>query len=400
MRSVTILGSTGSIGRSTVDLLLKNPDQFSVEALVAQKDVATLASQAKALKAKLAVVSDETCYEGLKSALAGTGIAVGAGDAAVIEAAKAPAQWVMSAIVGTAGLIPTYAAIERGAIIALANKESMISAGSLILKAIAHHKATLLPVDSEHNAIFQVFQESHRSSVHKLILTASGGPFRTYSVEDMAFITPEQALKHPNWSMGPKVTIDCSNLMNKGLELIEASFIFGFPEHQIDILIHPQSIIHSLVAYQDGSVLAQLGQPDMKIPISHTLGWPDRLATDLAPLDLSTIGQLTFEAPDVVKFPSIPLARQALKSGGDRPTVLNAANETAVKAFLDGRIAYLDIVDVCEEALVQMHQTAPTSLDDILFIDQDTKRKTEIIIHKKMKNNTFADFQVDKNRLR
>jgi 1-deoxy-D-xylulose-5-phosphate reductoisomerase len=400
MRSVTILGSTGSIGRSTVDLLLKNPDRFSVEALVAQKDVVTLASQAKALKAKLAVVADETCYEGLKGVLAGTGIAVGAGDAAVIEAAKAPAQWVMSAIVGTAGLLPTYAAIERGAIIALANKESMISAGSLILKAIAHHKATLLPVDSEHNAIFQVFQESHRSSVHKLILTASGGPFRTYSVEAMAFITPEQALKHPNWSMGPKVTIDSSNLMNKGLELIEASFIFGFPEHQIDILIHPQSIIHSLVAYQDGSVLAQLGQPDMKIPISHTLGWPDRLATDLAPLDLSAIGQLAFEAPDVAKFPSIPLARQVLKSGGDRPTVLNAANETAVKAFLDGRIAYLDIVDVCEEALAQMHQTTPTSLDDVLLIDQDTKRKTEIIIHKKMKNNTFADFQVDKNRLR
>ena len=383
MRSVTVLGSTGSIGRSTVDLLLKNPERFSVEALVAQKDVATLASQAKALKAKRAVVADENYYDDLKTALAGTGIAIGAGDTAVIEAAHAPAQWVMSAIVGIAGLRPTCAAIERGAIIALANKESMISAGALILKAIARYKATLLPVDSEHNAIFQVFHEPHRSQVNKLILTASGGPFRTCSREEMAFITPEQALKHPNWSMGPKVTIDSSNLMNKGLELIEASFIFGFAEHQIDILIHPQSIVHSLVAYRDGSVLAQLGQPDMKIPISYTLGWPDRLTTDLAPLDLSAIGQLTFEAPDVVKFPAITLARQALKSGRDRPTVLNAANETAVQAFLDGRIAYLDIVDVCTEALTQIPEATPASLDDVLSIDEHARRKTEIIIDKK-----------------
>jgi 1-deoxy-D-xylulose-5-phosphate reductoisomerase len=383
MRSVSILGSTGSIGRSTVDLLLKNPDQFSVEALVAQKDVATLAAQAKSLKAKLAVVADETCYGDLKNTLRGTGIAVATGEGAVIEAAKAPAQWVMSAIVGTAGLTPTYAAIERGAIIALANKESMISAGPIILKAIAQYKATLLPVDSEHNAIFQVFHEPHRPQVDKLILTASGGPFRTYSRQAMAFITPEQALKHPNWSMGPKVTIDCSNLMNKGLELIEASFIFGFPEHQIDILVHPQSIVHSLIAYRDGSVLAQLGRPDMKIPISYTLAWPNRLETGLPPLDLSAIGRLTFETPDIAKFPSISLARQALKSGGDRPTVLNAANEIAVQAFLDGRIGYLDIVDVCAEALEQMPEFFPTSLEEVLSIDQQAKKKTEIIIHKK-----------------
>ena len=383
-RSVTILGSTGSIGRSTVDLLLKNPDHFTVEALVARKDVSTLATQSIALKAKMAVIEDEAHYQNLKDALAGTGIKVATGKMAVIEAAQAPAQWVMSAIVGTAGLRPTYAAIERGAILALANKESMISAGPIILKALEKHKSTLLPVDSEHNAIFQVFHEPHRPHVEKLILTASGGPFRTYSPEEMKSVTVEQALKHPNWSMGPKVTIDCSNLMNKGLEMIEASYIFGFPEDQIEILIHPQSIVHSLVAYRDGSVLAQLGIHDMRVPIAYTLAWPTRIETDLPRLDLSALGQLTFENPDVKKFPAILLARQALKMGKDRPTVLNAANEVAVQAFVDSKISYLDIVHVCEEVLEKLGGASLTSIDDVLLIDQQARQMAMKVIHKKI----------------
>ncbi len=382
-RSVTVLGSTGSIGRSTVDLLLKNPDRFTVEALVAQKDVTTLAIQAKALQAKLAVVEDESCYCALKEALADTGIEVSAGKAAVIEAAQAPAEWVMSAIVGTAGLRPTYAAIERGAIIALANKESMISAGPVVLKALKKYKATLLPVDSEHNAIFQVFHELHRPEVDKLILTASGGPFRTFTPEQMTSITLEQALKHPNWSMGPKVTIDCANLMNKGLEMIEASYIFDFPEDQIDILIHPQSIVHSLVSYRDGSVLAQLGIHDMRVPIAHTLAWPTRMPTDLPRLDLSAIKQLTFETPDAQQFPAISLARQVLKSGKDRPTVLNAANEVAVQSFIQRKISFLDIVPICQETLDQISESSPGSIDEVFLIDQHARQITEKVIHKK-----------------
>lgn len=382
-RSVTVLGSTGSIGRSTVDLLLKNPDRFTVEALVAQKDVTTLAAQAKALQAKIAVVEDESCYNALKEALAGTGTKAAAGKIAVIEAAQAPAEWVMSAIVGTAGLRPTYAAIERGATIALANKESMISAGPVVLNALKKYNATLLPVDSEHNAIFQVFHEPHRPEVEKLILTASGGPFRTFTPEQMTSITLDQALKHPNWSMGPKVTIDCANLMNKGLEMIEASYIFGFPEDQIDILIHPQSIIHSLVAYRDGSVLAQLGIHDMRVPIAHTLAWPTRMKTDLPRLDLSALKQLTFEAPDVQQFPAISLARQVLKGGKDRPTVLNAANEVAVQSFIQGRICFLDIVPICLEVLNQISESSLSSIDEVLLIDQQARQIAQKVIHKK-----------------
>lgn len=391
-RSVTILGSTGSIGRSTVDLLLKNPDCFTAEALVAQKDVVTLAAQAKALRAKMAVIEDESRYETLKDALSGTGITVATGKAAVIEAAQAPAQWVMSAIVGTAGLRPTYAAIERGAIIALANKESMISAGPVMLEALRRYKATLLPVDSEHNAIFQVLHEPHRAHVEKLILTASGGPFRTFSPEQMASITVEQALKHPTWTMGPKVTIDCSNLMNKGLEMIEASYIFNFPQEQIDILIHPQSIVHSLVAYRDGSLLAQLGIHDMRVPISHTLAWPTRMETDLPRLDLGALGQLNFETPDTRQFPAISLARQVLKSGRSYPTILNAANEIAVQAFVESRIAYLDIVKVCADVLNEMSESVPATINEVLWVDQQARQTAVKVIHKKNASSHFCAF--------
>lgn len=388
-RSVTILGSTGSIGKSTVDLLLKNPDRFTVEALVAQKNFAALAAQAKTLRAKMAVVEDVSCYASLKDALVGTGITAAAGKEAVIEAAQAPAEWVMSAIVGTAGLRPTYAAIERGAIIALANKESMISAGPVMLDALRRHNATLLPVDSEHNAIFQVFHETHRPHIEELILTASGGPFRTFSLEQMASVTVDQALRHPTWSMGPKVTIDCSNLMNKGLEMIEASYIFNIPEDQINILIHPQSIVHSLVAYRDGSVLAQLGIHDMRVPIAHTLAWPARLATDLPRLDLSAIGQLTFEAPDAHLFPAISLARQTLKNGNGCPTILNAANEVAVQAFIEKKIAYLDIVAVCTDVLGTMSGSTPTTIDDVFLIDQQARQMATKVIHKKNASPRF-----------
>lgn len=383
-RSITILGSTGSIGRSTIDLIAKNPDRFVVEALVAHKDVKTLVSQSKDLNAKLAVVEDESAYTNLKEALAGTTTEVACGKKAVIEAAQISSEWVMSAIVGTAGLRPTYAAIERGAIVALANKESMISAGPVILDALEKHKATLLPVDSEHNAIYQVFQEHHRNHVEKLILTASGGPFRTYSPEQMKTVMVEQALKHPNWTMGPKVTIDSSNLMNKGLEMIEASYLFGFPENQIDILIHPQSIIHSLVAYQDGSMLAQLGIHDMRVPIAYTLAWPERIQTDLPRLDLAKLGQLTFETPDATKFPAITIARQALKAGKDRPTILNAANEIAVNAFVNRQISYLDIVTVCKAVLNEITESSLGSIDEVLLIDQKAREVALRVIHKKI----------------
>ncbi|MBM3468240.1 MAG: 1-deoxy-D-xylulose-5-phosphate reductoisomerase [Alphaproteobacteria bacterium] len=383
MRSVTILGSTGSIGRSTVDLLIKNPDRFKVEALVAQKNIEALAKQAKTLQAKMAVVEEESLYEELKDALAGTDIIPAAGKSAVIEAAQRPAEWVMSAIVGTAGLRSTYAAIERGAIIALANKESMISAGPVILSALKKYKATLLPVDSEHNAIFQVLHEPHRPHVEKIILTASGGPFRTFTRKQMASVTIDQALKHPNWSMGPKVTIDSSNLMNKGLEMIEASYIFGFPESKIDILIHPQSIIHSLVAYEDGSVLAQLGIHDMRVPIAYTLGWPTRIKTDLPRLDLSALKQLTFESPDEELFPAISLAREVLKKGADRPTIMNAANEIAVQAFISGKAAYLDIVPIVSQVLDQIETSSPSSIEEVLLSDQQARLIAEKVIHKK-----------------
>jgi 1-deoxy-D-xylulose-5-phosphate reductoisomerase len=383
-RSVTILGSTGSIGRSTIDLIQKHPEHYSVEALVALKDVTTLANQCKLLNARLAVVEDESQYGNLKEALSGTNTEVASGKAAVLEAAQRPSDWVMSAIVGTAGLRPTYAAIERGSIIALANKESMISGGPVVLKAIEKNKATLLPVDSEHNAIFQVFHEQHRAHVEKLILTASGGPFRTFNSEQMKTITVEQALKHPNWTMGPKVTIDSSNLMNKGLEMIEASYIFGFPEDQIDILIHPQSIVHSLVAYQDGSMLAQLGIHDMRVPIAYTLAWPERIPTDLPRLDLAAISTLTFENPDTNKFPAILLARQVLKAGKDRPTILNAANEVAVQAFIERRISYLQIVDVSMEVLDQLSETNLGSLDDVFVVDQQARHLAKKVIHKKI----------------
>ncbi|MBI4966589.1 MAG: 1-deoxy-D-xylulose-5-phosphate reductoisomerase [Rhodospirillales bacterium] len=373
--SLTILGATGSIGRSTIDLVTRNPGRYAVEALTGANNVELLIEQALALKPKLAVVADPLRYAALKKGLAGTGIACASGPEAVVEAASRPARWVMSAIVGAAGLKPTLAAIERGAVIGLANKETLVSAGDLVMAAVKRAGATLLPVDSEHSAIFQVLDGAQMEAVEKIILTASGGPFRTFSLNRMGQVTPEEAVAHPNWSMGAKISVDSATMMNKGLELIEAHHLFGLPEDRIDILVHPQSVIHSLVAYVDGSVLAQLGTPDMRTPIAYALAWPKRMAAPSARLDLAEIATLTFEAPDPIRFPALALARRALRSGGGAPTILNAANEVAVQRFLDRRIGFLDIARIVERTLDALAAAgAPAGLDDVLALDAEARR--------------------------
>jgi 1-deoxy-D-xylulose-5-phosphate reductoisomerase len=310
----------------------------------------------------------------LKEALAGTGIEAAAGRAAVIEAATRPADWVMASIVGAAGLEPTLAAVRRGAMIGLANKETLVCAGDLMMAEVARHGAVMLPVDSEHSAIFQVFDPAQIDAVEKIILTASGGPFRTRSYEEMRSMTPEQAVAHPNWSMGAKISVDSASMMNKGLELIEAHHLFRLPETQIDILVHPQSIIHSMVAYRDGSVLAQLGSPDMRTPIAYALGWPKRIAAPADRLDFAKMRDLTFESPDPVRFPALRLAREALRTGGQAPTILNAANEIAVAAFLDRKIAFTDIAAVVESVLSEMGTRALSSIADVLETDLSARQ--------------------------
>ncbi len=372
-RRVTILGSTGSVGCNTIDLIERQPEAFSVEALTANGNAELLADQARRLSARLAVVADEARYSDLKRALQGSGVEAAAGREALIEAANRPADWVMAAIVGSAGLAPTLAAIRRGAIVALANKECLVSAGPLMINEVAACGATMLPVDSEHNAIFQVFDFESRESIERIILTASGGPFRTYSREDMEAVTPAQAVAHPNWDMGAKISVDSATMMNKGLELIEAHYLFGLTEDRIDILVHPQSIVHSMVAYVDGSVLAQLGTPDMRTPISYTLGWPRRMTAPSNRLDLAQIGNLSFEAPDIQRFPAISLARQALKTGGSAPTILNAANEVAVLGFLDGKIGFLDIPRIVAATLERAATTTLDTLDHVLAADSESR---------------------------
>ncbi len=373
-RRVTILGSTGSVGRNTLDLIERQPEAFAVEALTANDSVGRLAEQARRVGAKLAVVADNSRYQDLKDALAGSGVEVAAGARAVAEAADRPAEWVMAAIVGAAGLAPTLAAVRRGAIVALANKETLVCAGSFMITEVVRHGATLLPVDSEHNAIFQVLDFEHLDAVDRITLTASGGPFRALSRAAMVEVTPEQAVAHPNWDMGAKISVDSATMMNKGLELIEAHHLFGLAEARIDILVHPQSVVHSMVAYSDGSVLAQMGQPDMRTPIAYTLAWPERMAAPVARLDLVEIGQLTFEAPDSVRFPALRLARQALRAGGSAPTILNAANEVAVAGFLDGRLGFLGIADVVERTLETIATVSLDGLDDVWQIDREARR--------------------------
>lgn len=378
-RGVTILGSTGSVGQSTVDLIARDPARYRVEALVARSSVELLAEQARRLRARLAVVADPDRYQALKAALAGTSIEVAAGPEAVIEAAERPAEWVMAAVVGFAGLAPTLAAARRGAMVALANKEALVCAGRLLMDAIEQSGGVLLPVDSEHNAIFQVFDPDQHRAVDRLILTASGGPFRNWSLADMADVTPEQALAHPNWDMGDKISIDSATMMNKGLELIEAQLLFGLPEKQVDIVVHPQSVIHSMVAYRDGSVLAQLGTADMRIPISHALGWPARIDGPSAKLDFMSIPALTFERPDSGRFPSLRLAREALVTGGYAPIVLNAANEAAVAAFLARRIRFLDIARIVEDVMAGWNglSDAVDALQQVHQADLEARRLAE-----------------------
>ncbi|MBP2298576.1 1-deoxy-D-xylulose-5-phosphate reductoisomerase [Azospirillum picis] len=373
-RSVTILGSTGSVGTQTVDLVARDPERFPVVALTANRNVALLAEQARRLRARLAVVADPSVYAELKDLLSGTGIEVAAGAEAVAAAAEQPADWVMAAIVGAAGLEPTLAAVRRGAIVAFANKEVLVCAGALMMEEVAAHGATLLPVDSEHSAIYQVFDFDRIDSVARLILTASGGPFRTRDRAFMAAATREQAVAHPTWDMGAKISVDSATMMNKGLELIEAHFLFAIPEERIDVLVHPQSVIHSLVEYVDGSVLAQLGTPDMRTPIAYALGWPGRIATPAQRLDLAKAASLTFEAPDPDRFPALRLARAALQSGGGAPTILSAANEVAVQAFLDRRIGFLDIERIVEETLTALPHRPLRDLAAVREADAEARR--------------------------
>jgi 1-deoxy-D-xylulose-5-phosphate reductoisomerase len=373
VKRVSILGATGSIGKSTLDLIENANGEFEVVALTAARNVEGLADAARRTRASLAVIADEARLPELEAALAGTNCRAAGGEQALVEAATADADWVMAAIVGCAGLMPTMAAIELGKTVALANKEALVTAGALMIDAARRAGTTLLPVDSEHNAIFQCLAADNIDHVSRLILTASGGPFRTVPANEIADATPAQAVAHPNWDMGAKISVDSATLMNKGLELIEASYLFGLPSERIDVLIHPQSVIHSLVEYVDGSTLAQLGPPDMRVPIAYALAWPERMETATPKLDLATVGRLDFEEPDLERFPALRLAREALEAGGAAPGVLNAANEIAVASFLEGRIAFGDIGGFVEDALASSPCPAPATLDDVIATDKETR---------------------------
>lgn len=374
-RSVTVLGATGSVGKSTLDLIAADPDCFRVEALTANRQAEELAALARQHRAKLAVVADPSAYGDLKQALAGSGVEAAAGEEGLIRAAALPSDWVMAAIVGAAGLPATLEAVRRGAMVAFATKECLVSAGALFMDEVRQSKATLLPVDSEHNAIFQALAGASIDEVERLVLTASGGPFRKAPAEIMEKATPALALDHPNWQMGAKITIDSATMMNKGLELIEAHHLFSMSEDMIDILVHPQSIIHSMVTFTDGSVLAQLGSPDMRIPIAYALGWPTRLKADTPRLDLAAIGTLSFEMPDHERFPSLRLAREALRAGGSAPNVLNASNEVAVAAFLEERIGFSDIVLIVEATLDAMPTMPLDNLNTVFAVDDEARRR-------------------------
>ena len=375
-RKISILGATGSIGTSTLDLVEREPDAFEVVALTAHSDVAGLADAARRTRAAIAVIGDERKYGALREALAGSGIEAAAGADAVAATATLGADWTMAAIVGFAGLRPTLAALEAGGTVALANKESLVAAGALVTETARKCGATLLPVDSEHNAVFQCFDHAAPESIRKVTLTASGGPFRDWTIEQMATATPAQAVKHPNWSMGAKISVDSATLMNKGLELIEAFHLFPLPADAFDAIVHPQSVVHALVAYVDGSVLAQLGTPDMRTPIAHSLAWPRRMETPCRALDLATTGRLDFMAPDLGRFPALGIALEVMAAGGARPTILNASNEIAVAAFLAGRIGFMDIPLIVRKALERYDPARPGCLDDVFAIDAEARAIT------------------------
>lgn len=372
-KRISILGATGSVGQSTLDLVNRDPEAFDVIALTAHRDVTGLARTARENGAKLAVIGDPDLAGELEEALAGSDIQTAAGAGAICDAAAMDADFVMAAIVGAAGVRPVMAAIKAGTTVGLANKESLVSAGSLMLEAARDRGVTILPVDSEHNAIFQCFDHDRPGGIASIILTASGGPFREWTRDEMRDVTPERAVQHPNWSMGAKISIDSATLMNKGLELIEARYLFDLPPDDCRIVVHTQSVIHSLVEYRDGSVLAQLGAPDMRIPIAHTLAWPERMETPCERLDLAEIARLDFEEPDAGRFPAIALARSAMEAGGARPAILNAANEEAVAAFLAKRIGFLDIAKIVANVLDGYAPDAPDTLDDVFAIDAEAR---------------------------
>ncbi len=374
-RRLSILGATGSIGRSTLDLVARHPDRFEVVALTAQRSVDALADAVVATGAKLAAVADEICVDALAERLAGRDVEVLGGRDGVLAAARAPADWTMAAIVGAAGLAPTLAAAEHGGVLALANKEALVCAGPLLLEAARRGDTRLLPVDSEHNAVFQALAGRDVRELRRLVLTASGGPFRNAGLAEMARATPAAAVAHPKWSMGAKISVDSATMMNKGLELIEAHLLFGVPEPKLEALIHPQSLVHGLVEFVDGSQVATLGPTDMRVPIAHTLAWPARLAVDEFALDLASVGTLSFERPDEERFPALRIAREALRAGGGAPTILNAANEVAVAAFLEERLGFLDIVAVVEATLETVPPTAPASLDEVLALDRTARER-------------------------
>ena len=379
-RSVSVLGATGSVGQNTIDLIERFPERYSVISLTGHTQIDELAAMAKRVGARFVVTADDVRYAELKSLLSGEAIEVAAGRDALVEAAAREADWTMAAIVGAAGLRPTLAAIKRGGLVALANKECLVCAGDLMMAEVRRSGSTLLPVDSEHNAIFQSLGNTKLEAVDRLVLTASGGPFRCLSRSKMACVTPAEAVQHPNWDMGAKISIDSATMMNKGLELIEAHYLFQMQEDCIDIVIHPQSLVHSVVQFKDGSMIAQLGAPDMRIPISHTLAWPERLDWAAPKLDLSCVGKLDFEKPDDIRFPAIQLSRDALRAGGSQPTLLNAANEVAVKAFMQERIGFLDIPVVVEKTLETAESMSALSIDDVISCDSFARRQAEHLI--------------------
>jgi 1-deoxy-D-xylulose-5-phosphate reductoisomerase len=375
-RRISILGATGSIGESTLDLIGRDPQSYKVVALTGGRNAARLAELARMHRAEFAVIAEESCLSELRARLAGTDIETAAGVEALVEAASRPADWVMAAIVGAAGLRPTLAAVRQGTCTALANKECLVSAGRIFMREVARHETSLLPVDSEHSAAMQVMSGTAGRDIDRICLTASGGPFRSWSRADMAKVQPSQALAHPNWSMGPKITVDSATLMNKALELIEAHHLFAVGPDRLQVLIHPQSIVHCLVYYRDGSVLAQMSCPDMRTPIAYSLAWPERMSAPTERLDLARLGSLDFETPDETRFPALRLAREVLAAGGSAGTVLNAANEVAVEAFLAGRIGFLGITAVVEETLdlgAKLAALSPETAADVLAIDAEAR---------------------------
>ena len=379
-RTISLLGATGSVGASTLDLIRRERDKWRVVALTANGNAADLAQLAREFGAEVAVVADEAALPGLREALAGTGIATAGGPAALVEAASRPADLTVAAIVGCAGLAPTMAAIEQGRAVALANKEALVSAGAVMMAAVARCGTTLLPIDSEHNAIFQCLAGNSYDHVRSITLTASGGPFRDWSPEQLAVATPAQAVKHPNWDMGAKISVDSATMFNKGLELIEAHHLFPVGLAKLRIVVHPQSVVHSMVEYRDGSTLAQLGPSDMRVPIASALAWPQRMDTPCAPLDLTALGELTFRAPDELRFPATRICREAAEAGGAIPAVLNAANEIAVASFLDSKLAFTRIAVMVEQVLTRYSPGAPASLSDVIAVDAEARARARELL--------------------